>query len=114
MNIAVNARHMNVTNAMREHIESKLDKLPRIYDGIQTIEAILDMEADKAVAEIVVTASRKHTFVATHRDEDMYTSIDQCLDKITQQIRRHKDRIRNHRVTPPSQMAIEPPDDSEE
>ena len=98
MNIVVEARHMDVTDAIREYVRSKVGKLPRFYDNIQSIEAILDIEADQPVVEIVVTARRKTTFVATHRDEDMYACIDRCLDKVTEQIRRHKDRVRHRQV----------------
>lgn len=105
MNVTVKARHMEVTDAMRQYVESKLAKLPRFYDNIQSIEAILDIEADHAVVEIVVTAPRKTTFVATHRESDMYASIDQCLRKITEQIRRHKDRVRDRQSTPLGETA---------
>ena len=100
MNIIVKAPHMDLTEAMRQHVESKVGKLPRYSDGIQTIEVILDTEADKAVVEILVTARRKTTFVATHRDEDMYAGIDQCIRKVTEQIRRHKDKVRDRQGTP--------------
>ena len=97
MNVIVKTRHMDVTDAIKQYVESKIGKLEKFYDSIQTVEAILDVEADQAVVEIVVTASRKHTFVATHHDGDMYACVDQCLDKITTQIRRHKERVRERR-----------------
>ena len=109
MNIVVKARHMDVTDAIRRHMESKLSKLQRLYEGIQSIEAILDMEAAQSVVEIIVTARRKHTFVATHRHEDMYACADQCVDKIAQQIRRHKDRLRSRRAEPANHLQAEPP-----
>ncbi len=109
MNIVVKARHMDVTDAMRQHMESKLGKLPRLYEGIQSIEAILDIEADQSVVEIIVAARRKHTFVATHRHADMYACADQCMDKIARQIRRHKDRLSSRRIEPASHIQAEPP-----
>lgn len=97
MKTVVKARHMNVTDAIRDFVEGKASKLPRYYDGLQTVEVTLDVEADKPFAEIVVTARKKHTFVATHRDDDMYACIDQCMHKIVEQLRRHKDRVRDRR-----------------
>lgn len=111
MNIGVTARHMDVTDAMRQYVEAKLGKLPRYYDSIQSIEATLDMEADQASVEIVVTARRKHTFVASHHDKDMYACVDKCIDKITQQIRRHKDRVRGRQAAPTGQAPAEPSDE---
>lgn len=100
MNIVVNARHMEVSDAIRLFVEGKVSKLPHFYNNIQNIEVILDKEADKSVAEIIVTAKRKSTFVATHRDADLYASVDQCLHKIIEQLRRHKDRVRDRQATP--------------
>lgn len=107
MKIAVEARHMALTVAMRDYVESKIARLPRFYDGILSIDAKLSVEADQPVVEIHVTARHKHTFVARHRDEDLYACVDQCVDKITQQIRRHKDRLRGHRPAPAAQVAGE-------
>jgi len=98
---------MNLTEAMREYVEGKIEKLPRFYDSILSIDATLDVEADQPVVEIHVTARQKHTFVARHRGEDLYACVDQCVDKITQQIRRHKDRVRGHRPAPAAQIATE-------
>ena len=96
MNRVVKARHMDVTDAMREYVETKASKLNRYYDNVHTIEVILDVEADKPSVEIVVAAKRKHVFVASHRDDDMYGCVDQCIHKITEQLRRHKDKVRDH------------------
>ena len=105
VNIIVNARHMEVTDAIREFVEKKVSKLPRFYDNVQQIQVQLSREADNNVAEIIVTAKRRNTFVASHRDADLYASIDQCLHKITEQLRRHKDRVRDRKATPLSETA---------
>jgi len=96
VNVNINARHMETTEALREHIESKAAKLPRIYEGVQSVDVTLDIDADMPVVEFVVQGRRKHTFVAKHRDADMYACIDVCISKIAEQLRRHKDRIRDH------------------
>ena len=107
MKIAVEARHMHLTEAMRQYVEGKIEKLPRFYDSILSIAATLDVEADQPVVEIHVTARQKHTFVARQRGEDLYACVDRCVDKITQQIRRHKDRVRGHRPAPVAQPVDE-------
>jgi len=91
---------MEVTNSLRQYVETKANKLPKFYDNLHSIEITLDMEADQPMVETIVHASRKSTFVASARNEDMYTCIDQCMHKITEQLRRHKDRIRGHHGVP--------------
>jgi len=95
VDIVVKTRHMDATDALTEYVESKVARLERFYDNVQSIEVILDMEADKPAVEIVAQARRKHTFVASHRGENMYACVDECLDKIAEQFRRHKDKVRD-------------------
>ena len=108
MNIVIEARHMEVTESLRQYVESKAVKLPKYYDNIHSIEITLDMEADQPMTEIIVHAGRKGTFVASVRNEDMYACIDQCMHKIAEQLRRHKDRIRGHHAPPRSSVAEAP------
>lgn len=96
MNTVIEARHMEVTNSLREYIESKAEKLPKFFDSVHSIEITLDIEADMPLTEIIARAGRKSTFVASVRDQDMYACVDQCMHKIAEQLRRHKDRVRDH------------------
>ncbi len=93
MNIVVKARHMDISGDLRQRVESKAEKLSRYFDELQTIEVILDTEADKPLVEIIATARRKTIFVATAREDDMISCIDQCVRKISEQIRRHKGKV---------------------
>ncbi len=101
--ITIKARHLETTDSMKAYVEEKASKLPRFYDNIQSIEVILDIEADQPKVEIIAQATRKHTFVASHRAENMYEAVDVCLDKISNQVRRFKDKVRD-RQGPPSQQ----------
>jgi putative sigma-54 modulation protein len=95
VDITVNTRHMDASESVKAHVEAKVSKLEHFYDSIQNIEVILDKEADKFVVEIIAHAKMKHTFVASHHDDNMHACIDMCLDKIVQQLRRHKDKVRD-------------------
>ncbi len=96
MNFTVNARHMEATDSIHEYLDKKVSKLPRYYNNIKEIEVVLDVEGDLSVAEIIAHAKRKRTFVASAKHENIYAAIDGCLDKITQQLRRFKDKVRDH------------------
>ena len=105
MNIVVKARHMDATESIRQHVESRAAKLSRYYDRIKSVEVILDMEAEKSVVEIIAQVARRHTFVATARDDDMYASVDQCMNKVAEQLRRYKDKVRDHQGPPHGETA---------
>lgn len=95
MNIVVKSRHMDATEPLKQYVEAKAAKLPRFYDSLMSIEVTLDMEAEKPTVEIVAQGKKRTTFVARAKDDDMYACVDQCLDKLVQQLRRHKDRVRD-------------------
>ena len=100
MKIQVKTRHMESSDAITQYVEDKCPKLTRYYDGVNSIEVILDHEADHSTVEVVVHASPRQTFVAKVNDDDMYACIDHCIDKVAQQLRKYKDKIRNHKVGP--------------
>jgi putative sigma-54 modulation protein len=95
VNVSVVARHMEVTDAMRSYAEQKVSRLPRFFNGLQSAVVTLDLDAGQHLVEIVASASHKAVFVARHRGNDMYACVDQCIHKLRQQLRRHKDRVRD-------------------
>ena len=86
---------MAMTTAMRQYAQEKAEKLPRYYDGLRSVNVTLDMEAGLFAVEMVASGKRKRVFVAHHRGDDMYACVDQCCHKLDEQIRRHKDRVRD-------------------
>jgi len=105
VNITIEVRHMEVTDAIRQYAESKVEKLPKYYDNIQSIEVVIDMDGGRPSVEIIIQASRKSTFVAHHRGEDLYANIDECADKVSQQLRRHKDKVRDRQGAPHNDLS---------
>lgn len=98
MKISVTSRHMDMPEDFRQRVLEKVEKLERYYDRIQTVEVTLDHEADQVTVEILAVANHKTQFVATAKDGDITVAVDQCLHKISEQIRRHKDKVRDHQA----------------
>jgi len=88
---------MSITDSIREYVQEKASKLERYFDRIQSVEVVIGIDGGSPTAEVVVTAARRGRFVATHRAEDMYACIDKALHKVEEQIRRHKDRVRDRK-----------------
>ena len=97
MKLDIAGRHLEVTEAMRSHVEEKAYKLKRHFDGLMTVHVTLSLIGGRNEAEFVVTAKR-HQFVAKATDEkSMYAAIDAVIDKLDRQIIRFKDRLQEHR-----------------
>ena len=95
MDITFIGRHMDVTDAMKQYAAEKVGKLPHLYDSLQSADVSFGVDAGEHVVEIVAHGKRKSTFVARHQGKDMYGCLDQCVHKLEQQLRRHKDKIRD-------------------
>lgn len=97
MQIQVTARHVEVTDDVREYAQSKASKLPRFYDRIHEIEVVLDHESEQFTAEMIVRTDRKHTFVARETGPDTFVLIDVVTGKLERQLTKHKEKSRNRK-----------------
>ena len=98
MNLKLTGNHVEITDAMREYVISKIGKITRHFDHVIDVSVILSVEKLKQKAEANVHVRGKDIFVETD-SEDMYASIDSLVDKLDRQIRKHKEKNlerRNH------------------
>ena len=46
-------------------------------------------------------AEHKHDFISKAENEDLFTAVDNALEKMEHQIVKYKEKIQDHRRTPP-------------
>lgn len=95
MQVSITFRHMNASDAIRNHIDSKLEHMKKFLIKPVEVHVILAVEKFRHTAEIVL--SEQH-FQAKAKEvtDDMYLSIDRALDKIEAQAKKHKEKIQEH------------------
>jgi putative sigma-54 modulation protein len=95
--VRIQARHLELTDALRQHIEAKVESLhgegPRIVDA----HVVLEVQKQQHRCEIVVTAANHVKFVVKHQSKDLYVSIDRSIDKLERLLRKHKNQVIQHR-----------------
>lgn len=101
MQVKVTTRHGHLSDEHQETIRDKVSRLQNHFPRLMMIEAIVDVKDDDKVVELLVSAEHKHDFVATERNKDLFAAVDLVLDKLDHQIRKYKEKIQNHRRTPP-------------
>jgi len=112
--IKITARHGHLSDATQEFIRQKAEKLLHIFQRIMMIEVLVDLkEDDDATVEFLVSAEHKHDFVATERNKDVLAAVDLVLDKLERQVRKYKEKIQDHRRTPPTGKVAEAPESGE-
>ena len=98
MNLKLTGNHVEITDAMRDYVTSKISKIKRHFDHVIDVSVILSVEKLKQKAEANVHIRGKDIFVEAY-SEDMYASIDILVDKLDRQILKHKEKNlerRNH------------------
>ncbi|CAC9436816.1 Ribosome hibernation promoting factor Hpf [uncultured Gammaproteobacteria bacterium] len=96
MQLSISGHHLDITDAIRQHSEEKLAKIKHHFDYLININMILEVEKDVQTAEATIHISGADLFAKAQSD-DMYVSIDKMVNKLDAQVRKHKEKINNHR-----------------
>ena len=95
MNLTVSGHHVAITQAMREYVISKMDRVIRHFDNVIDVNVILSVEKLLQKAEVSVHVRGKDIHVECI-DENMYASIDGLVDKLDRQILKYQDKAYGH------------------
>jgi len=96
MQVSITGHHVEVTEAMKQHVEEKVGKLKRHFDNVVDVHVILTVEKLEQKAEATVQISGAKLF-AEDTQEDMYMAIDHMIDKLDRQVIKHKEKAKDHR-----------------
>jgi putative sigma-54 modulation protein len=99
MQVNVSGHHIEVTDALKTYVETKLDRLERHFDQITNINVILSVEKLRQKAESTIRVSGGEIY-ADAEEDDLYAAIDSMTDKLDRQLIKKKEKIsdRKHRA----------------
>ncbi|MAZ89672.1 MAG: ribosomal subunit interface protein [Cellvibrionaceae bacterium] len=95
MQINISGHHVDLTPAIKNYVNAKLDRLEKHHDRITSTNVILSVDKLRQKAEASVHVSGKD-FFADSESEDLYAAIDMLADKLDRQLIKHKEKMRNH------------------
>jgi putative sigma-54 modulation protein len=96
MQVIVTGHHLEITDSLRAHIDSRFEKLGRHFDNVTDVHVILSIEKLMQKAEATVHINGATIFAEDHQ-EDMYVAIDDMVDKLDRQITKHKEKVSSYR-----------------
>jgi putative sigma-54 modulation protein len=99
MQLSTTFRHMDASQAVREYAAEKLEKIRKYFnkDPIAA-HAVFSVERGfNHVADINITLPNGILINAKETTEDMYSSIDLATARIERQVRKWKEKIRDHK-----------------
>lgn len=96
MECDITARHCELSDALKERIQKRLLRLAKLSNHVISCHAILEKDGSRQVAALKLQVGRTH-LSSKETSYDMYEALDGATDKIETQLRRHEDRIKNHK-----------------
>ncbi len=95
MQISVTGHHVEITDSLKSYVDNKFARLERHFEHITNIHVILTVEKDRQKAEATVHVNRGNLFAEEVHD-DMYAAIDGLIDKLDRQLKKHKEKLKDH------------------
>ncbi|MBY0354884.1 MAG: ribosome-associated translation inhibitor RaiA [Rickettsiales bacterium] len=99
MKINVSGRHMEVGDALRAHIEKRVDDgVHKYMDRVTSLNVVVSKEKNAFTVDIIGNIGTHAGFVvkASARGDDVYATFDVSEAKMEKQLRRYKRRLTNH------------------
>ncbi|OGP63210.1 MAG: ribosomal subunit interface protein [Deltaproteobacteria bacterium RBG_13_53_10] len=97
MMITVTFRRMEPTESLRAYAEEKLSKIKKYLDSPMEAHAVLEVEKFRHMADVTVNVDGTR-IKAYEETEDMYSAIDMVMDKIENQVKKHRARLRERKA----------------
>lgn len=92
MKLTVKGRNVDVTNALEGYVDKRFAKLEKYFNSEMRGTVTLIIEKNDHIAEATIPMNR-YILRAEDSSLDMYTSIDNIVEKLERQIRKYKTRV---------------------
>lgn len=95
MHVDITGHHIEVTEALKRHVESRASKIEHHFDTVTDVHFTLTVDAEGHTAEATACVKGKRLHVKS-TEENMYAAIDNLYEKLNRRVRKHKERIKHH------------------
>ncbi|MAD45641.1 MAG: ribosomal subunit interface protein [Oceanospirillaceae bacterium] len=92
MKINISGHHVEITEALQNHVDDKMSKLTRHFDNITNGQVTLTVVKERMTAEATIHAAGADLHAKAEHD-DMYAAIDQMVEKLDRQLLKHKEKM---------------------
>ena len=101
--VKVSTRHGHLSPAAQSKITAKVSRLKRYFDRLTALNVTVDLgNKELPAVEIVASAEHFHDMVSHEKAAQLWRSVDGAVQKLEQQLRKHKEKVRDHKHAPSS------------
>lgn len=100
--VSITFRGLAHSDAVKEHIEEKIEKLHQYNDHITSCHVVVEFEnknqhrGNLYNTHVTLTIPKKEIISTRNHDEDMYKSISHAFDDLIRQLENHAELLRDH------------------
>lgn len=108
MKIRTTARHFDLTDNLKQFVESEIKRLEKYFDHIIDTHLRMSVEKSRQTAELSVKVYGT-VLISKARAFDMYVAVEQVITKMETQIKKYKDRLKDKkkaRKSPPKKREL--------
>lgn len=99
MQFSVTFRRMEATEALKEYAREKVERIKKYFPDPIMAHVVLSTERGyQHVVDVNIQLRNGIAIKGRETTEDMYSSIDLVMAKIERQVRRYKEKIRDHKA----------------
>lgn len=99
MKLSITGRHVTVTPALESILEKKLRSVAKFFPEDAVADVVLTVERNRQTIEVTVRSA--DMIVRSERTgQDLYTCIDEVVDKLERQISKNRTKLENRLKTP--------------
>jgi len=97
MEITVTFRHIDASESLKAYAEEKVSKMDKYFDFPVEAHIVLAVEKFRRSADVALNVNGT-MIKGVVETEDMYSAIDQVMDKIEKQVKRNREKMRDRRT----------------
>jgi len=97
MDITFSGKNMRVTKGIKEHLFEKVGKLDKYAPRIVEAHAVLKKEKYAYGVHLTLLGKNFKASGEGSEKENVYAAIDQAVDRVTKQLKKYREKIKDHR-----------------
>uniref|UniRef100_A0A7C4AJ56 Ribosome hibernation promoting factor n=1 Tax=Thermodesulfovibrio aggregans TaxID=86166 RepID=A0A7C4AJ56_9BACT len=112
MKITIRGKNIDVTETIRQYIEKRVGKFGKFLNDLS--EAVVTISTEKFTHKIdVLLKVNGHLIQAEGKTEDLYSAVDQVVEKLEKQILKYKEKVQSKNKKEASKYPSEPSGEKE-
>jgi putative sigma-54 modulation protein len=100
MNISLTGRHLELTDAIKAHMNTSIETLNKFNMDIISVNVVASAQTKKgkehSVVEFVINLAHKNSIVIKQNNDDLYAAIDMAISRAQKAMRRMHDKDSSH------------------